>query len=307
MLEQIHIHLIVHGERENIEYYYATTCFFSLNSWKSSAVKVLDISQYLSTDVNDDIILIPDSSSGTSGGITGSTTLDDLNNNINNSINDLNKNIENTILGTENDSGEREGGLWGRIRDVLESIPEFLVRLIIPSEEQFGQWITETVDNMSNKGGILLYSKEFWLSMINLLTNAEEKDLIITLPEFKIPTSSVVIWEEQNINVTSYFKNNSNETIKSFYNIYIVLVSGISIFYFCQYLWSLWDAIITGASSITPEANEDIDVLEVEDVAHEQHYRVYSGRYSNGHRFRTTYRVLDESKKNRRPIGFGRS
>lgn len=294
----MYILIIVHGEIEEVEHYHATTCFFSLNSWKSSAVKVLDISQYLSTDVNDGITLIPDSSSGT----IGSTTLDDLNNNINNSINDLNNNIENTILGTENESGEREGGLWGNIKDFLESIPEMIVRLIIPSEEQFGQWITETVDNLADEGGILLYSKEFWLSMINLLTNAEEKDLILTLPEFKIPTSSVVIWEEQNINVTSYFKNNSNETIKSFYDIYIILVSGISIFYFCQYLWSLWDAIITGASSISPQDNEDMTISESYNQDTGEHELTYSGTTTDGHKYRIKSNRTKVPKKN--PIGF---
>lgn len=291
---------VISGD-EVVGKYYATTCFFSLNSWKSSAVKVLDLSQYLSTDVNDNITLIPDSSTGNSGTGTGGITLDDLNNNINNGINNINNNIENTILGTKNESGEREGGLVGNL---LEGLWTGIVRLIIPSEEQFGQWITETVDSLADEGGILLYSKEFWLSLLNLITNSEVKDFIITLPEFKIPTSSVVIWEQQTINVTSYFKNNSNETIKNFYNIYLVLVSGISIFYFCQYLWSLWEAIISGGSVI-PQTNEDMEISESVNMETGQRTTTYSGRGVNSHKYRTSYNHTKQSEH--RPIGFGRN
>lgn len=256
----------------------STSCYFSLNDWKSSGYIIKNIYKLFSSASG--IEIIPGDSS--------SDKDKDL------SIKDLNNNIENTILGTPNESGERQGGLVGNL---LEGLWKGLVALIIPDAETFGKWITDQTYKLSNNSGFLTYSKTFWVSMLNLITNAEEKDFILVLPAFKLPTgiSSVTIWEEQRLNLTAYFKNNDNETIKSFYTIYIVLVSGISIYMFCQYLWSLWDSIITGVSTITPQDDGAIDTLETEDLNTGEHTVTYSGR--SGHRRYRLKETLTPKKK----------
>lgn len=218
MLVQLQILIIVRGEFEEEFRYHATTCFFSLNSWKSSAVKVLDISQYLSTDVNDDITLIPDSSSGT----TGSTTLDDLNNNINNSINDLNNNIENTILGTKNESGEREGGLVGNL---LEGIKNFF----IPSDEFFSDYFEELNNWFSDRLGLLYFPIDFIINFLNRIYSSEFNDVVFNIPDIYIP-----LFEDTEPIIPAYEFNfnefiSSNENLLTIYNMYLLVVDGIII------------------------------------------------------------------------------
>lgn len=252
----------------------ATSCFFSLNDWKSNEVEIKNIYKAVYTK---DPSLLP----------SDDNTSDDNTSFIIGSIDNVNKNIQDTILGTPNESGERQGGLVGNL---LEGLWKGLVALIIPDSETFGKWITNQTDKLSANAGFLTYSKTFWLSMCNLITNSSgDSDCIFVLPEFKVPGFNTVIWQEQNINLTSYFKNNENEVIKGFYTTYIVLVSGISIFYFCQYLWSLWDSIISGTHQITPEQNEDMQISHDFDMNNGMKTTSYTGRDINGQRYRLRY------------------
>lgn len=287
-MESGHIYRLVVTTRVNnssgdtLNTYYCTSCFFSLNDWKSNAITVKNISKLIAPDDSD---LVIDNPGGTTGG--DDLTIKDLNDNISSSIDNVNKNIQDTILGTPDESGERKGGLVGNL---LEGLWKGLVALIIPDSETLGKWITDQTDKLSANAGFLTYSKTFWLSMCNLITNSSgDSDCIFVLPEFKVPGFNTVIWQEQNINLTSYFKNNENEVIKGFYTTYIVLVSGISIFYFCQYLWSLWDSIISGTHQITPEQNEDMQISHDFDMDNGMKTTSYTGRDINGQRYRLRY------------------
>ena len=265
----------------SVGYDICTSCFFSLNDWRATDYEIKNIYKLCFAD-NPSLEPIP-------GGSTGGDdlTIKDLNDNISSSIDNVNKNIQDTILGTPNESGERQGGLVGNL---LEGLWKGLVALIIPDSETLGKWITDQTDKLSANAGFLTYSKTFWLSMCNLITNSSgDSDCIFVLPEFKVPGFNTVIWQEQNINLTSYFKNNENEVIKGFYTTYIVLVSGISIFYFCQYLWSLWDSIISGTHQITPEQNEDMQISHDFDMDNGMKTTSYTGRDINGQRYRLRY------------------
>lgn len=223
----------------------ATSCFFSLNSWKSSAIDVVNIKEFFN-DTSDNIVIIPDDSSN------GSFNIEDGFSNINDSINNLNNNINNTILGTPNESGEREGGL-------LQGLLDGIVGLFVPSAEDINEWMLANEERTENSLGALSYPLGFYRRFIRTLIGADSGDLIFYLPELKIPTSEVVILEEQEFNISHYVEE--YEPLKVLYNIYLVIVSGLGVWMFLQYLWTLYEGFINGHES----AHQVDDALDTVD------------------------------------------
>ncbi len=253
---------------------WATSEFFSLNDWSSNKIIVKNLSKYVDVTypVNPDI----------SGDRSG-----DVGINIGGYIDSVNDNIRDTILGTEDENGNRTGGLLGGIKDffldLLKKIYDSIIGLIIPTTDQFGEWITKTYDDVNKTGGILLYSKQFWLSLLGLLNNDTPKDLIFDFKEIKFPNTDKVIWEGTQFNLTQFV--NEHEVFKEFYIGYIVIISGVSIFLFCQYLWSLWEHIINGTGTVEISENEEFGVGAFHAGGKMQKY-VYSKGNKRHYRFR---------------------
>lgn len=202
MLKQIHIRLTIHGERENIEHYYATTCFFSLNSWKSSAVKVLDISQYLSTDVNDDITLIPGSSSGTNGGTTGSTTTTTDLSKVETGINNINQNIDKTSGKLDNISNKipTSGEIYMDLKLEWKDIKYNGITLIEAGELNISELVRNN-ETLSTVHGYIRIIANFIVIMNILKTiyNLILQALGIIEPEIKLEYENIAIEKDNNI------------------------------------------------------------------------------------------------------------
>ena len=188
--------------------------------------------------------------------IKDNTTLGDINNTINN----LEDKVENIILGTENESGDREGGLLGGILDGIKG-------LFIPSEEAMGEWLTRTQEEVTDKLGMLGEPINFFSRLMNKLLVGNKEEFVLHIPELIIPGTEYKLLDAFDINFTQMIEEHS--VFKTIYDGYIVIISGIMVYCFYSYLWSFYDHLlgtrdVEAAYKITEEEVERQQIIQKE-------------------------------------------
>ena len=208
----------------SLYYDISTSCYFSLNDWKSSDYIIKNIYKlFLSAS---GIEIIPGDSSDKDKDL---------------SIKDLNNNIKNTILGTPNESGEREGGLLGGILDGIKGF-------FIPSSEFFNNYFNELNNWFSDRLGLLYFPIDFIISFLNRIYSSEFNDVIFDIPDIYIPgygkdTGCSPIIPAYKFNFTNFV--NSNDNIKTIYDMYLLVVDGIIIWGIIQLFSKKYEEVTT--------------------------------------------------------------
>lgn len=206
----------------------ATSCFFSLNDWKSNEVEIKNI--YKAVYIKDPSLLPADDN-----------TSDDNSSLIIGSIDNVNKNIQDTILGTPDESGERKGGLLGGILDGIKGF-------FIPSSEFFNNYFNELNNWFSDRLGLLYFPIDFIISFLNRIYSSEFNDVIFDIPDIYVPgygkdTGSSPIIPAYKFNFTNFV--NSNDNIKTIYDMYLLVVDGIMIWGIIQLFSKKYEEVTT--------------------------------------------------------------
>lgn len=110
------------------------------------------------------------------------------------------------------------------IKDFFQSI----VNLFIPNFDDMRTTMEELKDTLMDKLGFLTESEEYFIVLLEKFQDLEEGNVIIHIPEIKVPNFNYAIINEQDWNFSSPF--NDNQTLKAFYDLYKVLISGVFIF-----------------------------------------------------------------------------
>ena len=206
----------------------ATSCFFSLNDWKSTEVEIKNI--YKAVYIKDPSLLpADDNTSGDNSSL------------IIGSIDNVNKNIQDTILGVPDGSGDRKGGLLGGILDGIKGF-------FIPSSEFFNNYFNELNNWFSDRLGLLYFPIDFIISFLNRIYSSEFNDVIFDIPDIYVPgygkdTGSSPIIPAYKFNFTNFV--NSNDNIKIIYDMYLLVVDGIIIWGIIQLFSKKYEEVTT--------------------------------------------------------------
>lgn len=160
--------------------------------------------------------------------IEDNTTLGDINNTIggigdkiDNLGDKISNNIENTILGTENESGERTGGLLGGILDGIKG-------LFIPDAEYFGNYFTELNDWFSARLGLLYFPIDLLFEFFERVIAIDFNDQTLSIGPYTMPLNDdFELVPKIDFDFKTFVEN---EDIKGVYDTYLIIVDGLIIF-----------------------------------------------------------------------------
>lgn len=206
----------------------ATSCFFSLNNWKSNDFEIKNIYEVV---YDNDPSLLPEDDNKS----------EDNTSFIIDSIDNVNKNIENTILGVPDGSGDRKGGLLGGILDGIKGF-------FIPSSEFFNNYFNELNNWFSDRLGLLYFPIDFIISFLNRIYSSEFNNVIFNIPDIYIPGYGKeygypAIIPAYKFDFTDFIS--SNENINTIYNMYLLVVDGIIIWGIIQLFSKKYEEVTT--------------------------------------------------------------
>lgn len=115
-----------------------------------------------------------------------------------------------------------------RIGNGIKDLFQGIVNLFIPNFDDMRTTMEELKDTLMDKLGFLAESEEYFIVLLEKFQDLEEGSVIIHIPEIKVPNFNYAIINEQDWNFSGPF--NDNQTLRAFYDLYKVLISGVFIF-----------------------------------------------------------------------------
>ena len=152
-----------------------------------------------------------------------------------------------SIIGTPPSfSGDQEEEGTGIIGGILSGIK----KLFVPDQQQFLNWLTNTKGNIESRAGIFAKPSAFFTLLLNRAVS-NSGDFIIQVPdivvgsEFTGASSDYYFFRgDGNNNSINFTALVQNEPWKTIYDYYIIIISGVFVYAFLSYLWSLYDHIL---------------------------------------------------------------
>lgn len=113
------------------------------------------------------------------------------------------------------------------VKGFFENITRALKNLFIPNFNSMNQTLQELKNTLQNKLGFLWQSEQYFETLINKFLELNEGNVEIQIPEIRVPNFNFVIIQSQTWYLSSYFQEG---TLKTFYDTYKMLISGVFIF-----------------------------------------------------------------------------
>ena len=122
--------------------------------------------------------------------------------------------------------------LGNGIKELFQGLIKGITDLFTPDFESMGETFGELGDLLQEKTGFLWESLDIFIDIINRFLRLNGGEVIIHIPNIEVPNFNFTIIPEQNWNLSGYFESGS---LKSLYDTYKLLISGIFIMLFIDH------------------------------------------------------------------------
>lgn len=129
-----------------------------------------------------------------------------------------------------------------RIGNGIKDFFQGIVNLFIPNFDDMKNTMSELKQAFINKLGFVGESEEYFVSLLERFQDLDEGNVVIQIPEIKVPNFDYTIINSQNWNFSEPFNN--NQTLKAFYDLYKVLISGVFIFLLIEHARNILGGLI---------------------------------------------------------------
>ncbi len=139
-------------------------------------------------------------------------------------ITDIPCHLRNLLKGINNIFVRLGNGIKGLFNNLISAIQ----RLFIPDFKNMQSTFKEFEDALLGKLGFIWESEQYFYEILNRFIELNEGEAIIEIPQIKVPNFDYEIISAQTWNFSKPF--NDNDTLREFYSLYKVLISGVFIF-----------------------------------------------------------------------------
>ena len=129
-----------------------------------------------------------------------------------------------------------------RIGNGIKDFFQGIVNLFIPNFDDMKTTMNELKQTFMNKLGFLAESEEYFITLLNKFKELEEGEVVINIPEIRVPNFDYPIINAQNWEFSKPFYE--NQTLNAFYDLYKILISGVFIFLLIEHARYRFGALI---------------------------------------------------------------